>query len=143
LLKLMTEPRQYRPEGPVVPAVQPLIKEAAKPVSAADRKLLDDYAKAVQRCRSGRIVLDKVSGFYVPELNDTCMTKDEAKLPPRSKKEYPAFPPRLPIHTEFHRGFSVSGVGGRTHPCAEAARSSTVALRAMDLRSIARRPGAP
>jgi hypothetical protein len=81
LLKLMVEPRQYRPERPIAPITQ----KAAAPnsLSSSDRKLLDDYAQAVQRCGTGRVVLDNVSGFYVPEFDGTCIAeKDAATITP-------------------------------------------------------------
>jgi hypothetical protein len=87
LLKLMTEPRPNRPERPIAPVAQLAAKEIAKPLSAADRKLLEDYAKALARCGTGRVVLDKDSGFYVPELDADCLTRNEAKAPPKTQKE--------------------------------------------------------
>jgi len=42
--------------------------------------VLEDYGKAVERCGTGRIVLDKASGFYVPELEADCMRKNAAKV---------------------------------------------------------------
>ena len=58
LLKMMTEPRQYRPERPVVPITQPasVPSSPAKEISAADRKLLDEYAAVVMRCGTGKLV---------------------------------------------------------------------------------------
>ena len=75
LLKMMTEPRQYRPERLVVPITQRAAKEGPKPVSAADRKLLHEYAQAVERCGTGGVILDKASAFYVPELDASCLAE--------------------------------------------------------------------
>lgn len=70
LLKLMTEPKQYRPVRPVVPITQPVA--ILRAVSPADQKLLDDYSRTVARCGTGRVVKDVASGFYVPELDAAC-----------------------------------------------------------------------
>jgi hypothetical protein len=41
---------------------------------ASDDRLLADYSALVARCGTGRVILDKASGFYVPELK--CDGKD-------------------------------------------------------------------
>jgi hypothetical protein len=77
---MMTEPRSYRPERPVAPITQPATKPKAdaptKPPEE-ERKLLEDYRKAVERCGTGRVVLDRASGFYVPELDRDCIKGPE------------------------------------------------------------------
>jgi hypothetical protein len=40
---------------------------------ASDKKLLDDYAHAVESCGTGLVVLDKASGLYVPEFDAACL----------------------------------------------------------------------
>jgi hypothetical protein len=90
LLKLMTELRQYRPERPPATITRPAAKGDPKSVSSADRKLLDEYAKAVERCGTGRLILDEASKFYVPELSASCLSgkvteKKQETNPPAPK----------------------------------------------------------
>lgn len=37
-------------------------------ISPSDKKLLDEYSRAVARCGTGRVIKDVASGFWVPEL---------------------------------------------------------------------------
>jgi hypothetical protein len=78
LLKMMTESRSYRPERPVIPITQPAAPKAVSSettLSPEDRKLLDGYANALERCGTGKMVFDKPSGLYVPELAADCLKK--------------------------------------------------------------------
>jgi len=73
-LKMLGEPRQYRPHlpEPDKPAPRPMAKAKPKRMSRKDRKLMHDHFKIVDRCGTGRLVFDPVIRFYVPELDREC-----------------------------------------------------------------------
>lgn len=86
-LQAMTAARHQWPVRPAptgqaepVAAPAPPPKDHRTPEQkASDDKLLADYSAIVARCGTGRVVLDKASGFYVPELKCDDKTKQSAR----------------------------------------------------------------
>jgi len=70
---MTVEPHPYRPHLPEPPVVKKSEPAPLRPLFPEDRRRLEEYGKAVERCGTGRVVFGSASGFHVPELYGECL----------------------------------------------------------------------